>query len=167
MSFQQVGFIETSLFTASYLNRHRDKVANGVLKLRDFVEDSDEIVDLPIVKDWKNAKSILARLRNGAAAFFADQTPGLGKAWLEVLPPLSGTPWAAESGDYAEVHVRTRTCLIPSPGAVSFAGGVSAALGVGWIHAHDPRLLASEVNFGEHARVHLVVDVRRPVSADT
>lgn len=166
MSFQQLGFLDTSLFTATYLTRHRDKVENGILKLRDFAEDSEEVVDLPIVKDWKNAKSILARLRNGAAPFFAGAAPGLGRAWLEVLPPLSGMPWAAETGDYAENHVRTRTCLVPSPGAVSLAGGASVTLLVGAVTRYDMRLLASEVNFGEHARVHLIVDVKRPDAPD-
>jgi hypothetical protein len=162
MSFQQIGFLDTSLFTATYLTRHRDKVEAGVLRLRDFADDKDEIVDLPLVKDWKNAKSILSRLRNGAAPFFQGQTPGLGRAWLEVLPPLSGTPWSADGGDYGDAHIRARVCLVPSPGAVSYAGGAQAALQVGAVVAYDPRLLSSEVNFGEHARVHLVVDVRRP-----
>lgn len=162
MSFQQVGFLDTSLFTATYLTRHRDKVENGILKLRDFKDDTDEVVDLPIVKDWKNARAILSRLRAGAAPFFGGQTPALGRAWLEILPPLAGTPWTAEAGDYADGYVRTRCCLVPSPGALSYCGQASASLLVGIVTAYDPRLLASEVNFGEHARVHLVVDIKRP-----
>lgn len=162
MSFQQIGFLDTSLFTATYLTRHRDKVENGVLRLRDFADDKDEIVDLPIVKDWKNAKHLLSRFRHAAAAHFQGVAPDLGRVWLEVLPPLSGVSWGAEVGDYAESHIRTRTCLIPCPSAVSYAGGAQAFLPVGSVTAHDPRLLASEANFGEHARVHLIVDVKRP-----
>lgn len=158
----QIGFIETANFTATYINRHRDKLVNGVLKLRDFDGDSETVVDLPLVKDWKTAKSLLSRLRAGAAPHFGGVTPGLGRAWIEVLPPQAGTPWTAEAGDYADTHIRTRTCLIPSPGAVSHVGLQNATLLVGVVTSYDPRALACEVNHGEHARAHLIVDVRRP-----
>lgn len=165
MSFTQIGFLDTANFTATYITRHRDKVENGVLALR--VLQGEDVVDAAILKEWKSAKALLSRLRNAAAPFFAGQTPDLGKAWLEVLPPRSGTPWGSADEAYGGAHARTRTCLIPSPGGVSFADGASATLQVGWLHAHDPRALASEVNFDPvHARVHLIVDIRRPEPAE-
>jgi hypothetical protein len=161
MAFQQIGFLETAQATARWAIKYHQQAVDGVLRLR-WEDDDGEVADLPILQEWRSAKGLLSRIRNGAAQVFQGAPASLGRAWIEVLPPLSGTPWGCDGGDYADAHLRTRVCLIPSPGAVSLAGGASAALPVGWLHAYDPRLLASEVNFGEHARVHLVVDVRRP-----
>lgn len=161
MSFQQAGFLETTQATARWALKYHKDAVEGVLKLRDE-DDTGELVDLPILAEWRSAKALLSRLRTGAAAVLGGRTPDLGRAWVEVLPPFAGTPWRLETGEYADAHVRTRTCLIPCPQAVSYAGGAQAVLSPGFVFAHDPRLLASEVNFGEHARVHLVVDVRRP-----
>ena len=161
MSFQQIGFVETAQATARWAIKYHQQAVDGALWLRREGDDG-EIADHPILQEWRSAKALLTRIRNAAAPFFANQAPRLGRAWVEVLGPLAGTAWTCEAGEYADSHLRTRICLIPSPGAVSLAGGASAALQVGWAHVYDPRLLASEVNFGEHARVHLVVDVRRP-----
>jgi hypothetical protein len=158
-----LGFIETSGFTALLLVGKEQKAAmvDGVLKLRDLGED-DEVVDLAITKGWKGARGLLARLRTAAAAYFNDVTPELGRAWVEMLPPGVGTPWDAETGDYADRHLRTRTCLVPCPGAVSYSGNSFSTLNVGIVNLIDHRQLCSEVNHGEHARWHLVVDVRVP-----
>lgn len=163
MSFKQIGFLETTQATARWALKYHQQAEAGVLALRAAGDDA-EIHDLPILAEWRSMKGLLSRIRTGAAPLFGGATPRLGRAWIEVVPPYAGTPWSLEAGDYADVHVRTRTCLIPAPGAVSFCGAQSAQLGVGWVHAHDPRLLASEANLGDHARVHLVVDVERPAS---
>jgi hypothetical protein len=160
---QPLGFIDTSTFTAMYVVKHKDKLDGGILRLRDVKEDDVDATDLAILKEWKSARALLSRLRNAAAPFFDGVTPDLGRAWIEVLPPMSGTPWDIEAGDYAAAHHRTRTCLIPSPGAVTYCGLASAVLPVGMVHLVDHQLLCSDVNHGEHARVHLVVDVKIPV----
>lgn len=161
MSFQQVGFLETTQMTARWALKYHKDAVDGVLKLRDE-DDTGEIVDLPLLAEWRSAKALLSRVRAGAAPLLGGSATSLGRSWLEVLPPLSGTPWRAEAGEYAEAYIRARICLVPCPQAVSYAGGAQAVLSPGFVMAHDPRLLASEVNYGEHARVHLVVDVRRP-----
>lgn len=159
---QPLGFIDTSTFAAWFVAKHRQKARDGVLALRDIKADEIDPADLAIMQEWKGARALLSRLRAAAAPFFNGVTPELGKAWIEVLPPLAGTPWTSELDDYAAAHVRTRTCLIPSPGAISFCGTASAMLHVGMVNQIDHSLLCSEVNHGEHARVHLVVDVRVP-----
>lgn len=167
MSIQPLGFIDTSAFTARFLTgkTQKERTENGVLTLRD-VKDGDTVAtDLAILKEWGSARAILSRLRNAAAPFFDGVTPVLGRAWVEILPPGAGTPWEADFGDYADLHVRTRTCLIPSPGALSHSGQAFATLMVGIVNLIDHKALCSEVNHGEHARVHLVVDVRVPDDA--
>lgn len=166
MSLQQIGFLETSQMTARWVLKYREQAVDGILKLRDL-NDEGEAEDLPILKEWRSAKALLARLRASAAPFFNGVTPELGKAWLEIVPPLSGTPWTSEAGDYVEAHVRTRTCLVPSPNALSYSGISSAVLLVGIVTQVDHRLMCSEVNHGEHARTHLIVDVKVPPVPDS
>lgn len=163
MTIQPLGFLDTSVFTAMYVMKHAKLTDNGILKLRDFKDDETETSDLPILREWKSARAVLARIRASAAPFFEGQTPILGRAWIEVLPPESGTPWAIEVDDYADAHRRTRTCLIPNPGAISYSGGAAANLLVGMVNLIDHRALCSEINGGEHPRVHLIVDIKVPV----
>lgn len=165
MTIRPIGFVDTSVFTANYVLRHKDKVVDGLLYLRDVKGDELDASDLPILREWKSAKALLVRLRAGAAPHFNGATPELGKAWIEVLPPGVGTPWTSEVGDYAEAHVRTRTCLIPTPGALSYSGSASANLLVGMVNLMDHHALCSEVNTGDQPRVHLVADVKVPVDA--
>lgn len=162
MTIQQIGFLDTSNLTAMFVVKHRDRAVDGILALRDIKVDEVDASDLPILKEWKSARALLSRLRAGAAPFLGNVTPTLGRAWIEVLPPQSGTPWTIEDGDYADAHIRTRTCLIPSPGSVSHSGLTSASLLVGTVNVIDHRQLCCEVNHGEHARVHLIVDVKVP-----
>lgn len=162
MSIQPLGFVDTSTFTAMFVVKHRDRAENGILQLRDFKDDEGEPSDLAILREWKSARALLSRLRAAAAPFFDGRTPELGRAWIEVLPPGSGAPWHADAGDYPSQVVRTRTCLIPCPGAVSYSGLASAVLAVGMVNLVDHQLMCSEVNHGEHARTHLVVDFYAP-----
>lgn len=164
MSLQQIGFLDVSYVAAAWITKFRKEAQDGILKLRDF--EGEDVVDLPVLTDYRNAKALLARLKAGAAPFFDNIAPLLGMAWIEVLPPHSGTLWEAREDDYAQGHVRTRTCLVPSPGAISHCGQVSANLLVGNVTALDMKLLCCEVNHSEHPRVHLVADVKVPDGAE-
>lgn len=163
MSIQPLGFLDTSVFSAWFTLKMKDKVQDGILQLRELRDDQLEPTDCAILKDWKSARALLSRIRTSAAPYFKGRAPLLGKAWVEVLPPGAGTPWLADNSDYAEQHLRTRTCLIPAPGAVSHCGQAAAGLNVGLINLFDHKLLCSETNHGEHPRVHLIVDVKIPV----
>ena len=166
MSIQQIGFLDTSSMTARWVLKYREKAQDGILKLRDL-NDEGEYADLPILAEWRSAKAVLSKVRAGAAPHFGGVAPVLGRAYIEALPPTSGIAWVAEHGDAVDAFLRTRTCLIPSPGAVTHCGSVSASLLVGIVNVIDMKQLCSEVNHGEHTRVHLVVDVKIPdVEAD-
>lgn len=161
MSIQPIGFLDTSQLSALFTLKLKDQMVEGILPLRAMGDEDVEPRDLPIVRQSKAVRAILSRVRSGAAPYFQNRTPGLGRAWIESLPPGSGTPWIREEGDYADAYVRTRTCLIPCPLAQSYCGPISAILAVGFVNVVDHRQLCCEVNFGEHTRVHLVVDVQR------
>ena len=157
-----VGFLETSQFTALFIVKYRERMAEGVLPLRSIKEGDEDATDCTILKEWKGARALLTRFRAAASTFLAGRSAEIGRAWVETLPPGAHTPWTADESDYGRSHYRARICLVPSPGGWSYSGGAAALLAVGAVNVFDPVLLASEVNFGDHARTHLVIDVRRP-----
>jgi hypothetical protein len=159
---RSVGFLETSAFTALFVVKYRERMVEGVLPLRAIKGGDEDATDCTILKEWKGARALLTRFKASAAVFLDGKAATLGRAFIEVLPPGAHTPWTLDESDYGREHWRVRICLIPSPGGWSYCGGAAALLAVGAVNVFDPTALASEVNFGDHARTHLVIDVRRP-----
>lgn len=157
-----VGFLDTSGFTGMFTVKYRERMRDGILPLRSIPEGDDEAQDLPIMKEWKTARALLTRIKAGAAPLLDGQPATLGKAWVETLPGNCGTPWTIEEDDYAQGHIRTRTCLIPTPENYTMSGLDRVTLGVGILNIVEHRILHSEINLGAFPRVHLIVDVRRP-----
>jgi len=147
---QPIGYIDASAFTAYYLIKYK---AVSILRTEDG--------DAAVLKEWKSARALLTRIKNRAAELRGSPVH-LGKAWIETLDPHSGNAWATDPVDYAAEFMRLRIALITAPGCWSFCGAASAQLQVGQVNAFDNRLLSSEVNFSEHPRVHLIVDIDRP-----
>jgi hypothetical protein len=154
-------FLDTSGFTAMFVVKYRDRMRDGILKLRD-VGEAGEAEDLPILKEWKTARALLARYRAAGEPILNGEKVLLGKVWLETLPGQCGTPWTLEEDDYAMAHIRTRICLLPAPNAFSHSGGDRVLLGVGVVNVVEHRILHSETNLSTHPRTHLIVDVKRP-----
>jgi hypothetical protein len=153
-------FLQTADFAAFYQVKFRKEMQDGILRLR--TADAD----LPILKEWKSAKNLLARFRAEAAQSFDGRRPELGKVWLEQLPGMCGTPWTIEEDDYAQAHIRTRVCIIPAPEAWSMSGLERVILATGIVNEIDHRNLCSEINLSAYPRVHLIVDVKRPEPED-
>ena len=147
--------------SAMFTVKFRDRMKDGLLPLRDIGDDG-EIVDLPILKEYRSAKALLRRIEAEAQAFVKDQPVVLAKAWIETLPGLYGTPWEMHTSEYDNGHVRTRTCLIPVPLAFTCSGQAKVRLDVGVVNVVEHRILHCEVNYSEFPRTHLIVDVRRP-----
>lgn len=145
-----IGFIDTSAFTAYYIVKYK---AFDVLRSDDG--------DSPLLKEWKSARALLTRIKNKATEIRRAPV-ALGRAWIEVLGPQSGTPWSVDDTAYTDRFMRLRIALIQPPGCWSFSGAASAQLAVGQVNAIENRALCSEVNLGDHARVHLIVDIDRP-----
>jgi hypothetical protein len=155
-------FLSTAEFTAMFMVKYKERMKEGILRLRDIPEADDDAVDLPIMKEWKTARGLLTRFKNAAAPLLNGQPAVLGKAWIETLPGNCGTPWLLEEDDYAQAHIRTRTALIITPENYSMSGVDRISLGVGVVNVVEHRVLHSEINLGPHPRTHLIVDVRRP-----
>lgn len=156
-----ISFIELSAFTAHYIVKYKERMAEGVLPLRD-VDALGDAYDMPVLKEWKSARAVLARIQSGAAPFLGGKTPELGKAWIEMLPGGHGTPWRQDEDDYAQSVIRTRTCMIPTHDAYTYSGNFRELLNAGVLNVIEHRILHSETNFSAYPRVHLIVDVKRP-----
>lgn len=154
-------FLDTSAVMARYVLKYRDQANDGILRLRDL-DDEGEAQDLPILKEWRSAKALLTRFKGTATEMLKGEPVVLGKAWIETLPGNHGTPWTIEEDEYAQAHIRTRTCLVPVPQAYTMSGEEKVSIGVGMVNVVEHRILHCEVNFSPYPRVHLIVDVRRP-----
>lgn len=162
---QPIGFIDLSVFTAHYLVKYKERMQDGILVLRGHNPDDpldDVVVERQVLKEWKSARAALSRIQTGAGALLKTATPQLGKAWIEMLPGGHGTPWQQFEDDYAQDHIRTRTCMVPAPDCYSYSGFHRELLAVGVLNVVEHRILHSETNFSAYPRVHLVVDVKRP-----
>ena len=159
-----IGFIDLFAFTVSYGAKYKQHLRDGVLELRgaDVDDVLQPIVDRPILEEWKTAKNLLSRYRSHARNVFRNTTLELGKAWIEVLPGGQAVPWQQFEDDYAQDHIRTRTCMVPAPDAYTYSGLHREIIGVGVVNIVEHRILHSETNFSAFPRVHLIVDVERP-----
>lgn len=160
-------FLQTADFGAFFQVRYKKQLDNGLLYLRDIPEDSDTAHDCPILDEWKTASAMLKRFRGLASAFLNGEPARLGKVWLEQLPGGCGTPWEREEDEYAQAHVRTRTCIVPSMDCYSFCGAQGLMLSTGMVNIIEHRLLCSEINLSSYPRLHLIIDVQRPEPAET
>jgi hypothetical protein len=159
-------FLDAHLFTAHYVAKFRKThQREGVLHLRDLGEDGVDVEDMSVLKEWNSARTLLSKIRHGAAPFFKGLVPEIGRAWIESLPPETCSPWAREEGDYADAHLRLRMCLIPGTDSLSCSGLAREMLHVNILNQIDHKRLCCEMNLGQTARVHLVVDVRVPDEA--
>ena len=154
-------FLDTSTLAAYFRVKYSERMHEGILMLRDTGEDG-EVVDRPILKEWKSARAFLSRFKSAAQPFLENQPVVLGKVWIETLPGPAGTPWNLFEDDYHQTHIRTRTCLIPTPDNYTMSGVERVSLGVGMVNLVEHRILHSELNLSVYPRVHLIVDVRRP-----
>lgn len=110
----------------------------------------------PELRKWK----ILANLLSKGKRLLAGQMPNLEivKAALEMLDAGAATPWIAGKDDEAEVHVG----IVTNPGAQLCAGIERWSVGWGEAVLSMPGSRAQHcaVNFGEMARVHLILTLR-------
>lgn len=154
-------FLDTRQLTARFVVTYEKRMLNGLLKLRDLDEEG-EPYDLPILAEWNSARAFLSRFKSAAAQFLGGQKAVLGKAWLESLPGMHGTPWTLEEDDYAQSVVRTRTALISVPEGWSHSGLDKILMMPGVVNVIEHRTLHSEQNLSSYSRLHLIVDVQRP-----
>lgn len=163
MSIRPVGFLDLSNMTSTFVRTYRERLKDDsnypgaqTLLLRSATSDGS------ILKDWKTARAVLMRLKNEAAPFLGGKPAVLGKAMVVSLKPSSWTDWEFSDDEYSLAHIRLHICMVPSPLAFVYSGGAGLNLPVGQVFAVDQQALHSEINLGPCARVHIVVDIRKP-----
>lgn len=117
--------------------------------------------DEAILEDWPAAVRVLGQIEESHRRR-AGMAPVFGKIMVVALKPGGVVDWHTDQGPYAEAHDRFHICVIPSGGAIMHSGCMSAALPVGQLTWFNNRIPHSAVNFGTVARVHLIVDIRKP-----
>ncbi len=162
MNIQAIAFLDSWAFSATLFAKYKDRFA-GSHHSADFIPLRSSESALPILAEWKTAKTLLSRLRVAAAPLVGGKTAELGQAALVRLKPGGHIEWGCDETDYLALHL----AVVPSPGAWVYSGGESAVLPVGQLTFVNHRVLYSAVNFGDHPVIHLVVDVREPQDART
>ena len=163
MNINQIGFLDVSACTATFVRLYREKLKPDAsyegaetLLLRGAESDS------PLLKEWASARKLLARLKNEAAPFLNGKPAILGKVLIVSLKPGAFTPWQIDDSEYGQDHLRLYINLIPSPMAFLYSGGEMSNPAVGSVTYFNTSVLHSEINLGPCARVSMVIDVKRP-----
>lgn len=189
MNFRPIAFIDTQFFTATLVSKYRDAWGQNAQRqnfersphhdtqsillrgpqnptLENWFEDIAQI-DYPILKDWKSARAILARIKDAVQPLFPGRNIVLGKAMIVRLKVGGFVDWHVDEGEYAMKHDRAHLCLLPSPGAWLYSGGEVAQPPVGQVTYFNNHAPHSALNMGPVARVHLIVDIRKPDQDDS
>jgi hypothetical protein len=189
MNFRALAFLDTSYVTAALVTKYRDTWGQNTARqsfegsphhdtqsillrgpqnptVENWFEDIPQ-VDYPILKDWKSARAILARIKDAVQPLFPGRNIILGKAMIVRLKVGGHVDWHVDEGEYAEKHDRAHLCLLPSPGAFLYSGTEMAQPPVGSLTWINNRILHSAVNMGPVARVHLIADIRKPDQDDS
>lgn len=156
-----LGFIDTSAMTAKLILSYRNRfeaMDDGTERI--VLSEANEATAL--LKEWKSATALLARLRNEAAPYFGGNPAQIDGAFIERIKTGVVTAWRADESEYAEEHVRAMICLVPSPGAWVYCGGESVVPMVGQIVLVNVLAQTTCANFGPCATIRLCLDVRRP-----
>lgn len=158
MSIQPIGFLETDAFQATFVLKYRSLLSadlNGVdtLLLRTATEDT------PLLAEWKAAKTLLTKIRNGASRFLGGEPAELGCVEIQRFKPQTATPWRIDEDNGC---FRLHLGIIPSPDMWVMSGAARSMVAVGSLVLIDHQILHCETNFADHPAVHLVVDVKRP-----
>lgn len=108
---------------------------------------------------WTEFKTTLGRLKRAGEAILGGELE-FGRIYLEMLDAGGVVPWRRETDPCSERFVHVVLPLRSNPMAVTYSGIESATLAPGWLTIVNVRVPYGAVNFGDHARIHLVLDVR-------
>lgn len=183
MNFRALGFVDASVFTSALVSKYRDlwhrnrqrqsyegsphHDTQAILlrgpedpSLENWLQDVPQ-VDYALLKEWKSAQSLLARIRDTLQPLVGERPVIFGKVMAVRLKAGGHVDWHVDEGDYAAIHDRVHLCLLPSPGAFLYSGVEIAQPPVGQLTWFNNRALHSAVNIGPVPRVHLIVDIRK------
>ncbi len=151
MNFAIVGHVDTWRVAAwLYARRHQDI---GILRLPG---GTDNVAD-------KAPLAFLARCRRVLQIAYPGVPVGEnGAAWLDTLPPGGCLDWKREPpGEWARFIVP----IVTNPGDRIFCGAEMFIPIVGCMFQIAHQVPHCAINMGENARVHLIIDFKKPEAA--
>lgn len=158
---QGIGFLDVSECAATWVRVYKQKMKDEGDGRQTMILRGAES-DAPVLKEWASARKLLQRMKNEAAPYLGGKAAVLGKASVLVMKPQAFTQWRVDDDPYTAAHIRTMTCLVPSPLALIYSGGAAANLAVGTVTVVGQHMLHSMVNLGVNAACYLIVDLCRP-----
>lgn len=150
MNFTPIAFLDTSFCSAGYVTRYKARLVNDEISLRRDGKDQS------ILKEWKSAKNLIARVRNVGGA----RPANIINARIVCLPPGETHPWEFPDSP----GIRGWLNLIPSPGAALFSGVEAANPPVGQLVIVSQTVPFSCLNLGPVAAVWMVFDAEIPAA---
>lgn len=116
----------------------------------------DTLASLGDLRKWEKARATLGRISRALTG--ADgKAPLLVRAVLDVLAPKAEPTWSVGEDD--DTIVRFILPVVTNPLCNVYVGAEVQHLPVGQLTAIAHQLPCSAVNFGDHPRVHVVVDI--------
>ncbi len=111
-------------------------------------------------KAWPELRNTVSRIQKLGEQFVGPVERG--RTFFEMLDPATALPWRAESGVYwASGFMRLHLPLRTNPLAIIYAGGEALSPGIGALTLANTAVRHCAVNFGQHQRIHLVLDLRK------
>lgn len=160
MNIQPVGWLDTLVVLGNLRLRHWERLEGDGDVQTVLLRDEEGEASLLKKGLFKSMQSFLARLSNEAAPFLGNQPAELGRAWIECLRPGRHTGWTEEpAGEWLQLRI----CLATPPNAWLYCGGESAVIQPGVIAYVNVQAPTSSLNLGTSPRLHLVVEVKKPL----
>lgn len=174
--FNPITFIDTWAFAASVYSKRnlfqeneRTKLAGSphhatksiILrapaerKLETWIDDVDHF-DSAELTGWKIATNLLTKIRRQIG------NAEMGKAMVVLLKPGGVIDWHRDEGPYYEKHWRFHLPIVTNPLCLMYSGSSAAHMPVGQLTGFDNIDWHSAANHGQHDRIHLIVDIRKP-----
>lgn len=108
---------------------------------------------------WPEMKRLVERLRQIAKPVIGEVD--LGLMFLEMLHPGQCLPWELSDSAYVTRFLRLHLAIRTNPRALLYAGGEQWCVQPGQAVITNKRVRHSAVNFGDHPRIHLVLDFKQ------
>lgn len=159
MNIRPITFVDTWAFASILHNRFKDRFSGGG-EGYDTLDLRSEAGGLPILAEWKTAKSLISRVALAAAPLFGGETPLLGECFLLRMKGGGSLPWSVRESDAGWLTLAL--AIVPAPGSWFYAGGESAVLPPGQLTYLNRGVLHSAVNFSQHSSITMVLDVCKP-----
>jgi hypothetical protein len=126
--------------------------------------DDLPVEELPDLEKWETMKRLLKRAQTAIMAEPVAQqvlTGDMGRAMISRLDPGSTIFWHDDNGAYHDSHARFHVPLVTNPLCLMYSGPEVLHMEVGSLWYFNNRARHSAANWGQHMRLHLILEMRK------